>query len=95
MPKRTHRNPDHVKRHNQPSPNNEAITSQLETLLTPAIFAQQGYYRQARITRSHIKSVIDGGCGVDSPVATGSYPDFSQAKKIIQKSDTNGILLDT
>ena len=46
MPKQTHRNPDHVKRHNQPSPNNEGIASQLETLLTPAILAQQGYYRQ-------------------------------------------------
>lgn len=46
MPKRTHRNPDHVQRHNTPSPNNEAIALQLEALLTPAIFAQQGYYRQ-------------------------------------------------
>jgi hypothetical protein len=27
-------------------PNNEAIANQLEALLTPAIFAQQGYYRQ-------------------------------------------------
>jgi len=25
MPKRTTRNPDHVQRHNRPSPNNEAI----------------------------------------------------------------------
>jgi hypothetical protein len=46
MPKRTHRNPDHVKRHNRPSPNNEAIASQLEALLTPAISGQQAYYRQ-------------------------------------------------
>ena len=46
MPKRTHRNPDHVQRHNTPSPNNEAITEQLEVLLTPAIHAQQAYYRQ-------------------------------------------------
>lgn len=46
MPKRTHRNPDHVQRHNRPSPNNEAIASQLETLLTPTIFAQQARYRQ-------------------------------------------------
>ncbi len=28
------------------SPNNEAIASKLEALLTPAIWAQQGYYRQ-------------------------------------------------
>ena len=46
MPKRTHRNPDHVQRHNTPSPNNEEIANQLEALLTPAIFAQQAYYRQ-------------------------------------------------
>ena len=46
MPKRTHRNPDHVKRHNRPSPNNQAIASQLEALLTPAISGQQAYYRQ-------------------------------------------------
>ena len=46
MPKRMHRNPDHVQRHNTPSPNNEAIADQLEVLLTPAIHAQQGYYRQ-------------------------------------------------
>ena len=46
MPKRTHRNPDHVQRHNTPSPNNEAIANQLEALLTPAIFAQQAKYRQ-------------------------------------------------
>ena len=46
MPKRTHRNPDHVQRHNTPSPNNEAIAAHLEVLLTPAIHAQQAYYRQ-------------------------------------------------
>ena len=46
MPKRTHRNPDHVKRHNTPSPDNEAIANQLKALLTPAISAQQAYYRQ-------------------------------------------------
>ena len=46
MPKRTHRNPDHVQRHNTPSPNNEVIASQLEALLTPAISEQQAYYRQ-------------------------------------------------
>jgi len=46
MPKRTHRNSDHVQRHNQPSPNNEVIANQLEALLSPAIFAQQAHYRQ-------------------------------------------------
>ncbi len=46
MAKRTHRNPDHVKKHTRPSPNNEEIANQLEALLTPAIFAQEAYYRQ-------------------------------------------------
>ena len=46
MPKRTHRNPDHVQRHNTPRHNNEAIAHHLEALLTPAIFSQQAYYRQ-------------------------------------------------
>ncbi len=46
MPKRTHRNRDHVQRHNTPSQNNQAIADQLKALLTPAIWGQQGYYRQ-------------------------------------------------
>jgi hypothetical protein len=45
MPKRQHRNPDHVRRHNRPSAHNEAIANQLDALLTPAITAQQAYYR--------------------------------------------------
>ena len=46
MAKRTHRNPDHIQRHNRPSPDNEEIANQLSALLTPAIFAQEAYYRQ-------------------------------------------------
>ena len=46
MPKRTNRNPDHVKWHNTPTINNEVISQQLEALLTPAIDAQQKYYKQ-------------------------------------------------
>ncbi|MEH2450811.1 hypothetical protein [Nostoc sp.] len=45
MPKRTNRNPDHVKRHNTPTINNEVISQQLEALLTPAIDPQQKYYK--------------------------------------------------
>ncbi len=33
MTKRTNRNPDHVQKHNRPSPNNQAIVEQLEALL--------------------------------------------------------------
>jgi len=41
------RNPDHVQQHNNNrSPNNEVITEQPKGYSTPAIWAQQGYYRQ-------------------------------------------------
>jgi hypothetical protein len=46
MKKRINRHPDHGKRHNTPSPNNQVIAAHLEELLTPAIFNQQAYYRQ-------------------------------------------------
>ena len=45
MSKRKNRNPDHVKRHNTPTINNEVISQQLEALLTPAI-DEQKYYKQ-------------------------------------------------
>lgn len=46
MPKAAKRNSDHARRHNTPNINNEAISQQLKALLTPAIFAQQKYYKQ-------------------------------------------------
>lgn len=46
MPKRTKLNPDHAQRHHTPTLDNEAIANQLEALLTPAIAAQQKYYKQ-------------------------------------------------
>ena len=46
MPKRVKRNADHVQRHNTPTLDNEAISNQLKTLLTPAIANQQKYYKQ-------------------------------------------------
>ncbi|MCL1470915.1 IS4 family transposase [Argonema antarcticum A004/B2] len=46
MKKRVNRHPDHAKRHNTPSPNNQVIAAHLEELLTPVIFNQQAYYRQ-------------------------------------------------
>ena len=46
MSKKTKRNPDHVKRHNTPTINNEVISQQLQALLSPAIDAQQKYYKQ-------------------------------------------------
>ncbi|BAZ33789.1 hypothetical protein NIES4074_63030 (plasmid) [Cylindrospermum sp. NIES-4074] len=46
MPKRPKQNSDHAQRHNTPTLDNEAIANHLEALLTPAIFAQQRYYKQ-------------------------------------------------
>src|SRR3972149_4420153 len=39
------RNPDHVRRPNRPSPDNEVIQGRLKSLLTPAVFGQLAYYR--------------------------------------------------
>ena len=39
------RNPDHVRRINRPSPDNEVIQERLKSLLTPAVFGQMAYYR--------------------------------------------------
>lgn len=46
MHKCSKRNADHAQRHNTPTLDNEAISQQLEALLTPAIFAQQKFYKQ-------------------------------------------------
>lgn len=40
------RNPDHVRRMNCPSPDNEVIQARLKALLTPAVDGQLDYYRQ-------------------------------------------------
>lgn len=39
------RNPDHVRRTNRPSPDNEVIHERIKSLLTPAVFGQLAYYR--------------------------------------------------
>lgn len=62
MPKRTHRNPDHVQRHNQPSPNNEAIANQFKALLTPAITSQSlrfspGFYIRASVAATYYRQL--------------------------------------
>lgn len=46
MPKRPKQNSDHAHKHNTPTIDNEAIAKHLEALLTPAVFAQQKYYKQ-------------------------------------------------
>ena len=40
------RNPDHVRRRQQPSESNEAIEKRLNELVKPAVFSQLAYYRQ-------------------------------------------------
>jgi len=39
------RNPDHVRRTNRPSPDNEVIQARVKSLLTPSVFGQLAYYR--------------------------------------------------
>jgi hypothetical protein len=39
------RNPDHVRRTNRPSPDNEVIQGRIKSLLTPSLFGQLAYYR--------------------------------------------------
>lgn len=39
------RNPDHVRRTNRPSPDNEVIQERVKSLLTPSVFGQLAYYR--------------------------------------------------
>lgn len=46
MKQKKRRNPDHVRRRQLPSVNNEAIEKRLQELLTPAVFGQMGHYRQ-------------------------------------------------
>jgi hypothetical protein len=46
MRSRQKQNSDHAHKYNTPTIDNEAISRQLEALLTPAIFAQQQYYKQ-------------------------------------------------
>jgi hypothetical protein len=46
MVKSKRSNRDHARQHQYPGPDNDVIAADLETLLTPALSAQQGYYRQ-------------------------------------------------
>jgi hypothetical protein len=42
-------NCDHAKKQHRPMVEDEAIASQLEALLTPAITSQENYYRQLKL----------------------------------------------
>jgi hypothetical protein len=46
MPKRPKQNSDHAQRYHTPTIDNEVIAKHLEALLTPAVYAQQKYYKQ-------------------------------------------------
>ena len=55
-------NSDHVRRRNVPSPENEQVSQRLTELITPAVWAQQAYYRQlgmrARILTLPLAAVL-------------------------------------
>lgn len=46
MAKSKRSNRDHARQYQFPGPDNDGITADLQALLTPALFAQQAYYRQ-------------------------------------------------
>ncbi|WP_309732063.1 hypothetical protein [Chamaesiphon sp. OTE_75_metabat_556] len=50
MPRKRKTNRDHAKRQQRPMMEDEAIAAQLEQLVTPAVIAQERYYRQ-RLSR--------------------------------------------
>jgi hypothetical protein len=50
------RNPDHVRRTNRPSPDNEVIQGRIKSLLTPSLFGQLAYYRSLGL-RSRLLSL--------------------------------------
>jgi len=43
------RNPNHVRRTNWPSPDNEVIQERIKSLLTPSVFGALAYYRSLRL----------------------------------------------
>ncbi len=45
MPKPKRSNRDYAHQHQCPSPDNKVIAAELEALLTPALYAQQAYFR--------------------------------------------------
>jgi hypothetical protein len=51
-------NRDHAKKTQRPMVEDEVIAEQLEALLTPAITAQENYYRQLRL-RDRILTYLD------------------------------------
>lgn len=46
MSKKKQINPDHIRRRNKPTENNEVIEVRLKSLLSPAVFGQMSYYQQ-------------------------------------------------
>lgn len=45
MHHRYSRNPDHIRRRHVPAPDNAVVDEHLKTLLSPAVYSQQAYYR--------------------------------------------------
>ena len=59
---------DHAKKTQRPMIEDEVIANQLEALLTPAITAQENYYRQLGLLRQNLKFAFDGSGSIDSIV---------------------------
>jgi hypothetical protein len=54
-------NRDHAKQQQCPMLEDEVVAAQLEALVTPALIAQERYYRQWQNERANTNSAIDGG----------------------------------
>jgi hypothetical protein len=63
-------NRDHAKQQQRPMLEDEVVAAQLEALVTPALIAQERYYRQWQNERANTNSAIDGG-GSDRALMAG------------------------
>ncbi len=85
------RNPDHIRRRNVPAPSNPAIASHLEQLLSPAVYAQQAYYRSLGLrdrilTLPLMVAAIVTLIMAASPVGAGTDEDAEPSRFTVGKS---------
>ena len=62
-------NRDYAKKKHRPMVEDEAIASQLEALLTPAITSQENYYRQLGLRDRILNNYVNGSGGANLTVA--------------------------
>ena len=65
MAKSKRSNRDHARQRQYPGPDNAVIAADLEALLTPALYAQQGYYRQLGLRDRRLEFVVNAGGSTD------------------------------